>query len=150
LEFSLLEEPKRIPPDIARKALLTLISVYGLSYLIFIIMSFVPLLGQAPAITSSVPYDPSTLQQIFVVLASLPFLLGYLLVWKNEAIGGAIFILWWGVIWGLEIFHARIPREGPAGGGCGVVLGVPPFVLGILFIVNWFKERRADAIRGRS
>jgi hypothetical protein len=55
------------------------------------IISFLHLVAGSPA-SISVPHDPSARQQILVVLVFLPFLLGYLILWKNEAIGGAIFV----------------------------------------------------------
>ena len=51
-----------------------------------------------------------------------------------------IFILWWAVMWGMDLLV--MAPSGP-GGGMAIAMGLPVFVLGILFLVN-SKKRRAS------
>ena len=122
------------------KGLLITTSVFGLLYLLFIIVSFIPAPGGGSPVSTRVPFEPFDLEQIFVKLLFLLFLIGYLVVWKNELIGGAVFLLWWVAMWGVEIFVAAKITGGDGGGG--IVMGFPLFVLGILFILRWYKGTR--------
>ena len=72
----------------------------------------------------------------------LLFLVGYLIVWKNEGIGGAVFILWYVAWWGLR--PLILASEHKDSFYMGIMLGVPVFVLGILFVVRWYKGRGAE------
>jgi hypothetical protein len=103
------------------KVLLTLTTIYGILYLIFVITSFF-----------EGPYD---FERIIVYLAFIIFLVGYYYSWRNEMIAGIVFILWWGIMWYLGLFIAEHDR------GAGVVMGVPLFIIGILFIVSWYGKR---------
>jgi len=121
------------------KALLIATSLFGLLYSWFIIVSFIPA-PEGSWISTTVPFEPFDLGQILVKLLFLLFLIGYLVVWKNELIGGAVFLLWWVAMWGVEIFVAAKITGGDGGGG--IVMGFPLFVLGILFILRWYKGTR--------
>ena len=121
------------------KGLLITTSVFGLLYLLFIIVSFIPTPGASP-VSTTVPFEPFDFEQIFIKLLFLLFLIGYLVVWKNELIGGAVFLLWWVAMWCVDTF-VFAPIAGPDAGG-GIVMGFPVFVLGILFILRWYKGTR--------
>lgn len=133
------------------KALLIPTSIFGLVYLIFIILSFIPARmfggvfgpGGSP-VSSTVPFEPFDLEQIFVKLLFLLFLVGYLAVWKNEGIGGAIFILWYVAVWVVELLIVA-PTKPDDWGGC-IVVGLPLFVLGILFVVRWYRGRIVETL----
>ena len=119
-------------------------SVFGLLYLWFVVTSYIP----APDgnwISSAVPYEPNRQAQVVFTLLFLLFLTGYLVVWKNELIGGTLFILWWVAMRFMEILHLA-PIEGvdPGERGGGIARGFPVFVLGILFIRRWYKGRRVQ------
>jgi len=103
------------------KVLLTLTTIYGILYLIFVISSFFQ--------------EPFDLERIIVYLAFIIFLVGYYYCWRNEMIGGIIFILWWGIMWYLGLFIAEHDR------GAGVVMGIPLFIIGIIFIVSWYRKK---------
>ena len=120
------------------KNLLIATSIFGLLYLWFIISSFIPS-SDGSWVSSAVPFEPPYPEQIFVVLLFLLFLIGYLAVWKNELIGGIIFLLYWVAMWFVEIFVFAPIIGGDAGGG--IAMGFPLFVLGILFIRHWYKGR---------
>ncbi len=124
------------------RALLIATSVFGLLYLAFVITSFIP----APngSWISSVPSEPFDRAGIFVKLEFVLFLIGYLVVWKNELIGGAVFLLWWVAMWFLEIFVFAPIVGGDAGGG--VAMGLPVFILGILFVRRWYRGRRIETV----
>ena len=102
-----------------------ILSIYGLLYLIFIIDNFIP----------HDNFNPYDLENIIVKLSFVFFLAGYFISWKNEWVAGIIFLLWWGVMWYLAIFVAEHDQGG------GVVMGLPLFVLGILFIVSWYRTK---------
>lgn len=101
--------------------LLTIITILGILYLIFIIDNFIS--------------EPHNLESIIVNLAFIIFLVGYYYSWKNEMIAGIVFIFWWGIMWYLGLFIAEHDK------GAGVAMGVPIFIIGILFIVSWYRRR---------
>ena len=107
------------------KVLLILTSIYGALYVI-LILSF--LLFENP------DFSNINLEAIIVTLAIFVFLIGYYFSWKNEMIGGIIFIFWWGIMWYLGLFVAERDK------GAGVVMGVPMFIIGILFIIYWYRK----------
>ena len=105
-------------------------------YLWFIIESLIPS-PEGSWVSSQVPFDPTDRERISVTLLFLFFLVGYLVAWKNERIAAVIFILWWGAMWGVELFVFAPIVGGDAGGG--IAMGLPLFVLGIMF---WRANRR--------
>jgi len=118
------------------KGLLIAVSVFGVLYLSFIIDSLI----RGPSgleISTTVPGDLWARAQIFVTLLFVLFLVGYFVAWKNERIAGVIFILWWVAMWGVELFVLAPSIGGDVGAGIG--MGLPLFVLGILF---WRANRR--------
>jgi len=103
-----------------------LTSIYALLYLVFIIDNFLPAKN----------FNPYDLENIIVNLLFVLFLVGYYLSWKNEGVAGLIFIFWWIGMWCLALFVVEIDR------GAGVVMGLPLFILGILFMVSWDRKSR--------
>jgi hypothetical protein len=101
------------------RLLLLLTSIYGLLYVAFIATGSYGTTGAEPTV---------------VRLLFLLFLVGYALTWKNEGLGGAIFVLWWAGLWYLGLFVAEQDR------GAAVVLGLPLFVLALLFIRAWYRR----------
>ena len=108
-----------------------ILTIFGLLYLLFIISNFSPIDN----------YDPYNLENIFVNLSFVLFLMGYYMVWKNEGVAGIIFIFWWIVMWCLTLFISEHDR------GNSVVMGLPLFILGILFIISWYKKRAVDSTK---
>ncbi len=106
------------------KVLLILTSLYGLLYLIFI---------------ASGSYGSSGSEPLVVKLLFVLFLVGYLITWKNEGLGGLIFVVWWIGMWYLGLFVAEHDR------GSGIAMGFPLFVLAILFIISWYRKRAAHS-----
>jgi len=104
------------------RILLVLTSVYALLYFLLIVTENYGTAGS----------EPMVVKILFVL-----FLVGYLVIWINEGLGGAIFIVWWIGMWYLGLFVAQQDR------GAAVVMGLPLFVLAILFIIAWFKKRNA-------
>lgn len=125
------------------KGLLIATAIYGVLYAWFVIVSFIPA-PEGNWVSSTVPFEPFDLEQIFVKLLFLLFLIGFLVVWKNELAGGVIFLVWWVAMWGMEIFVVAPIKGGDAGGGIG--MGLPLFVLGILFVRRWYKGRSVETI----
>jgi membrane-bound ClpP family serine protease len=114
------------------RILIKITTIYAILYVI-LILSF--LLFEYPN------YNDVTLEGMVVGLAFIVFLLGYFYSWKNHLIAGLIFILWWSIMWYIGLFVAETDR------GVGVVMGVPMFIIGILFIVYWYRKRlRANKI----
>jgi len=103
-----------------------LTSIYALLYLIFIIDNFLP----------AKDFNPYDLENSIVKLLFVLFLVGYYLSWKNEGGAGLIFIIWWIGMWCPALFVVETDR------GAGVVMGLPLFMLGILFIVSWHRKSR--------
>ncbi len=119
--------------------LLTLLSAYGLLYLWFIITSFIPA-PEGNWISSTVPFEPSWDREFIAIrLMFVLFLPGYFVAWKNEGVAGVIFILWWVAMWGMDLLV--MAPSGSEGRGMAIGMGVPVFVLGILFLVNSKKGR---------
>jgi len=120
--------------------LLTVLSAYGLLYLWFIITSFIPA-PEGNWISSTVPFEPSWDRHFIAIrLMFVLFLPGYFVAWKNEGVAGVIFILWWVVMWGMDLL-VMAPSGPEGGGGMAIAMGLPVFVLGILFLVNSKKGR---------
>jgi hypothetical protein len=116
------------------KALMITTSFYGLLYLLFIIFE-----AGTPASLKAV-FVPSDLEEFVIKLLFLLFVVGYIAVWKNEGIGGAIFILWYVGMWVLGLLIAVQDRD------TSIVLGFPLFVLSILFVVRWYKKRSVERV----
>ena len=100
--------------------LLILTSIYGLLYLFFMVTESYGTAGSEPTV---------------VKLLFLLFLVGYAAVWWNERLGGLLFALWWAGMWYLALFVVQTDH------GAGVVMGVPLFILAILFIISWYRRR---------
>jgi hypothetical protein len=116
------------PSNVKKKSspvLLSITTVFGILYVMLIISELI-----------SGPYN---LEYIVVNMAFLVFLVGYYFTWKNEMIAGIIFIFWWGIMWYLGLFIAEHDK------GVGVVMGVPLFIVGILFIVSWRRKKQRSS-----
>ena len=123
--------------------LLMATTIFGLLYLWFVIVSFIP----APKgnwISSTVPFDPFDREQIFVKLLFLFFLVGYVAAWKSELIAGTLFILWYAGMWGVSVLIFAPIKPGDSAGG--IAMGFPVFVLGVLFVVRWFRGRSLQKV----
>ncbi len=133
-------------PSPSSKTPLIVSSVFGLLYLWFVVTSYIP----APDgnwISSAVPYEPNRQAMVVFTLLFLLFFTGYLVVWKNELFGGMLFILWWIGMWFMELLQLA-PIEGvDPEPGAGIFMGIPVFVLGILFIKRWYKGRNGRAVK---
>ena len=105
-----------------------LTSIYALLYLVFIIDNFLPAKN----------FNPYDLENIIVKLLFVLFLVGYYFSWNNEGVAGLIFIFWWIGMWCLALFVVETDR------GAGVVMGLPLFILAILFIVSWHRKSRGS------
>ena len=81
------------------------------------------------------PKSELTMEGLVVGVAFVVFLAGYYSAWKSELVAGILFVLWWGIMWCLGLFIAETDR------GAGVVMGLPMFILGILFIVAGYRKQ---------
>lgn len=126
------------------KALLIATSIFGVLYLIFIVASFIAASGGSP-VSTTVPFEPFDLEQIFVKSLFLIFLVGYFAAWKSELIAGIIFILWYGAMWEVELLVVAPIKPNDWGGG--IAMGFPLFVLGVLFVLRWYKGTRLESVR---
>lgn len=127
------------------KGLLIATTIFGLLYLWFIIASFIPS-PEGSWVSTTVPFDPFDVEQIFIKSLFVVFLAGYVAVWKHERIGGAIFILWYAAMWGMELLVVR-PMK-PADWGGGILMGLPLFILGALFVWRGYKGRSVEGAPG--
>jgi hypothetical protein len=111
------------------------IAIYGLLYFVFVLLASIPstrgliIANSRPA---SVGLELALTQLLFIL-----FLLGFTASWHSELIAGMIFFFWYALVWWADSFSSRYG----AGGGMGPALGVPAFILGILFVVSWCKGR---------
>jgi hypothetical protein len=121
------------------KTLRILVSIYGILYLLFIIISFIPSQEGSP-VGGTVPFNPFDFEQTIVKLLFVPFLFGYFILWKNEGLEGLVFIIWWIGMWCLGLFVAQQDR------GAGVGMGFPLFILSILLIISWVRKRAVSHI----
>ncbi len=103
-----------------------ILTIFGLLYLLFIVGFSID------------NYNLFNLEYIIVNLSFVLFLIGYYIVWKNEKVAGIIFIFWWVVMWCLALFIAEHDR------GSSVAMGLPLFILGILFIISWYKKKSKE------
>jgi hypothetical protein len=115
-------------------------TIYGLLYLYFFIWSFIPTSGTWNPISDNPNFDPWDLEMIFVKLLFVIFLVGYFYSWKNGGITGLIFLFWFILsvcmaVWVSTTLHRDSDMA--------VVMAIPLLVIGILFIVSWYKKRRA-------
>lgn len=102
------------------RTLLILTSLYGVLYVLFMVAE---------------AYGTSGSEPTFIRLFFGLFLVGYLVVWINEGLGGLVFVLWWIGMWYLGLFVAQHDR------GASVVMGFPLFVLAILFLISWYRRK---------
>lgn len=73
---------------------------------------------------------------LFIPLAL--FLVGYVMVWKNEIYGGLVFILWWIGMWYVGFVLSETDR------GVAVLMGFPMFVLAVLHVVSGYRSGKAN------
>ncbi len=121
-------------------ALHVLLTIYGILYLVFVIIGFVPSQEGSP-VSPSVPYHPFALEGSLVKVLFVFFLFGFFTAWKNRLAAGVLFILWWAAMWGLETL--MVARGGSGG---AIVMGFPLFVLGVLFVVSGYRQRRLRSV----
>ena len=117
---------ENVPRQSRSRILLALTSLYGLLYLIFIVSGNYGVDGS----------EPTVVKLLFAL-----FLVGYVVTWKNERLGGVVFVVWWIGMWYLGLFIAQHDR------GAGVVMGVPLVVLAILLIRSSYGKRNTKAVR---
>ena len=107
------------------KTLRVLTSIYALLYVALIVSAI---------------FDEGFRKQgadtLVVFIPLVIFLVGYVVIWKNEIYGGLIFILWWIGMWYVGFILSETDK------GVAVVMGFPLFVLAILFIVSGYKNRK--------
>jgi hypothetical protein len=120
-------------------ALHVALTLYGALYLAFIIVGFIPMSEGSP-VAGSVPYHPFGLEGTLVKIMFAFFLVGFFVAWRNRMAAGALFLVWWAGMWGLEMVMVSQGLEGGA-----IAMGFPLFVLGVLFIISGYRARRARA-----
>ena len=121
-------------------ALHVLLSIYGILYLVFVIIGFIPSQEGSP-VSDSVPYHPFALEGSLVKVLFVFFLVGFFTAWKNRLAAGVLFIIWWAAMWGLETL--MVARGGSGG---AIVMGFPLFVLGVLFVISGYRQRRLRSV----
>lgn len=137
-------EADAIQPSVKRRlfptALHVLLTIYGILYLVFVIIGFIPSQEGSP-VSPSVPYHPFGLEGSLVKVLFVFFLVGFFTAWKNRLAAGVLFILWWAAMWGLETL--MVARGGSGG---AIVMGFPLFMLGVLFVVSGYRQRRLRSV----
>ena len=112
--------------------------VYGLLYLIFILLATIP--ATRSLIIESKRPDSVVLELVLAQLTFVLFLVGCAASWRSELVTGMIFLLWYAYVCWMDSFSTRYG----AGGGMGPALGLPVLVMGILFVFvpSGFKGSR--------
>ena len=103
-------------------------SIFGLLYLWFVVVSFIPA-PDGTWVNPAIPYELSRQGMIVFAFMFLLFLIGYVVVWTNELLGGIIFILWWAAMWFMETLNlapVEVTPPGDRDGGGGIAMGFPP------------------------
>ncbi len=119
-------------------------SLYGVLYLVFVIIGFIPSQEGSP-VSDSVPYHPFGLDGSLVKVLFAFFLVGFFTARRNRMAAGVLFLIWYAGMWGLEILMVSRGRTGGA-----VAMGAPLFVLGVLFIISGYRQRRSRTAPFRS
>jgi hypothetical protein len=112
------------PSGILMKLLLTLISVYGLLYILFIIDVLFT-------------YPSWNTEKIITFGLFFIFLAGFLELWKNGLFAGIIFVLWYAGLAILGLFIAETDK------GSALVLGLPQLVLTVLILIISLRNKKA-------
>ncbi|MBU0508655.1 hypothetical protein KKH27_07460 [bacterium] len=129
-------------PSVMRRlfpsALHVLLTIYGILYLVFVIIGFIPN-QEGSRVSDSVPYHPFGLEGSLVKVLFVFFLVGFFTAWKNRLAAGVLFVLWWAGMWGLDTL--MVATKGGSGGEA-IGMGLPLFVLGVLFFISGYRRRR--------
>ena len=107
--------------------------VYGLLYLIFILLATIP--STRSLIIENKRPDSVVLELVLAQLIFVLFLVGCIASWRSELVTGMIFLLWYEYVCWMDLFSTRYG----AGGGMGPALGFPILVIGILFVFVAFR-----------
>ena len=75
-----------------------------------------------------------------VYLLFLVFVLGFIVLWKNELVSGVILIAWYGIQWCLVLWVW-------VDGGMTLILGFPIAILGVIAFIFGLSKRRSSASR---
>ncbi|MBG0786318.1 MAG: hypothetical protein H0S79_14575 [Anaerolineaceae bacterium] len=77
----------------------------------------------------------ATFAENSVYLLFLIFVLGFVVIWKNELIAGIVLIVWYGIQWCLVLWVWP-------DGGMTVILGFPIAILGVIALIYGLRNRR--------
>ena len=105
-----------------RNVLRILGSIAVICYILFLIGEKNPL------------FEEASFVDISVYLLFAVFLLGYILIWKNELISGILLIAWHGLQWCLVIWIWE-------DSGMTLILGFPIAVVGILVLIYGIRQK---------
>lgn len=108
------------------KTLLIITGVYALLYLAGVLTSIFK--GE---LSLSNPID------IYFLVLSVIFMVGFLFSWRNEKIAGIIFLVWNAGVWILDFYIGRSPDS-----GMGIFLALPVLFIGCFFLLEWFKTTK--------
>jgi len=97
-------------------------SIAVIGYTLFLIGERVPL------------FNAITFADISVYLLFIVFLVGYIVLWKNELISGILLIGWHGLQWCLALWVW-------VDGGMTLIFGFPIAVLGIFLLIYGIRKK---------
>jgi hypothetical protein len=109
----------------SRKTLLSLLSIYSLLYLAYIILPYIQLLDIKSA------EDPDLRLKTFLTFAA--FLLVYLLSWKNRDVAGMLLIVGYIASLLVDALLENLHLE-------AVILGFPVLIIGIFMVRDWYRQ----------
>ena len=119
------------------------LAIYGALYLLFVIVGFVPSQEGSPVSDHPGPYHPFGLEGILVKVFFAFFLIGFFTAWRNRLAAGVLFLLWWAGMCGFSILMIA------KGSGGAFAMPFPVFVIGLVFLVSGYRERRSRLVASK-
>lgn len=116
------------------------LAIYGALYLLFVLVGFVPSQDGSPVSDLPGPYHPFGLEGSLVKVLFAFFLIGFFAAWRNRLAAGVFLLLWWAGMCGFSILMMA------QGSGGAFAMPFPVLVIGLVFLVSGYREKRARLV----
>lgn len=113
------------PIKFFRNVLRVLASVAAIFYVVFLVDESISIV------------DALSLEGLTVYLLFLFFMIGYIYVWKNEIVTGLLWVVWYGLQWGLVMYVWT-------DAALTLVLGFPIPIIGIFFLWHGWQQLKKN------
>ncbi|MEI8203076.1 MAG: hypothetical protein WCH34_08705 [Bacteroidota bacterium] len=116
-----------------------LLSLYGFLFLMYFILSFIPMPSGGILNSDGKAFNPFDTDQIVIKLMFILFGFAYYMTWQNKMLAGALMIVSWIGLWAASHFISS-----PIGNDTDIaILGFPLVIFGALFMAHrWIRKRR--------